>query len=223
MQRMRWAVALYLAIVTLAVSNAGCAPYVHDLSQTSASGYVDGFTSRESTDKLDALAASATAAARNKALGPATKADLQALVTAMGATLREQLVLTRDDLLDKALRVEIAKLRAELLGPETRKLVLALVDEVREGLAGAPLRADVDALLVESTPKIAALVTEAVKAALAPVKADADAEASKYKTVAIGLGAGGAVMLLALGVSLFELRRHRNLLAALLKRAGRAA
>ena len=212
---------LYVLLVAMAVVT-GCAPYVQSVSRSATAGAVDGLTSPEATWKLDGLSAEAAAAgvagAREEAFGPATMAEVRALVASLGASLREQLVLTRDGLLDETLRAEIAKLRLELLGPETRKLVLALAEEVREELLGAPLRADVDALLVDATPKIADLVTKAVQAALAPVKADASAEAEKYKTVAIGLGVSALALTAALGATVYLVLSHRKLLAALLER-----
>lgn len=221
---------LVVALVVALAFVSGCGSYVQSVSRSATAGAVDGLTSPDATWKLDGAAAEASAAgvagARDEALGPATTAEVQALVASLGASLREQLLLTRDEMLGKALQREIATLRTELLGPATRALVRAMVDEalggattqeiaaLREELVGAPFRADLDAL----RPNLAALV----QAALAPVKADADAEAAKYKTVAIGLGAGAAALLLALGVAIHELRAHRKALAAFLERGLRA-
>lgn len=209
------------ALLALCLFASGCAPYVHDLSQVSATGYVDGFTSDDSKKKLGGLATSVVGDARDKALDDDTTKRLQVLVDAMGASLRTNLLKTRDDLLDATLRAEIDAEVARL-SDELQDLVRALVDEalghdtlvragmLREELVGAPLRADVDAL----APHLSA----ALQASLDRVKADADAEASKYKAVAIGLGAGAFAMLVALGVVLHESRAHRKAIEALLAR-----
>lgn len=206
-----------LGLVLALLALAGCGSYVQTVSRNATAGAVDGLTSPDATWKLDGLAAEASAAAvagaRDEALGPATTAELRTLVETLGASLREQLVLSRDQLLDKTLRAELARLVAEALGPATRTQVAAL----REEILGAPLRADVGALLEEAAPKIADLTRVAVQSALAPVKADAEAEASRYRDVAIGLGVGAAALLLALGLAVHEIREHRKALKSLLE------
>jgi hypothetical protein len=195
-------------LLLCALALPGCAGGLSGVARTAASGATAGavaaLTAPAATKALDNLAAgaasSAVAAARDTALGDATRKDFVTLSSA----LRAELLTTRDELLDPA-AVSAA------LAP--------VVDDLRERALGAPLRADVDALIDEATPRLAAAVSTAVAKSLAPVRADVATTAEHYKNVALALAGGAALLLLALAFAVWELRRHRRVLAVLLHRA----
>jgi hypothetical protein len=176
-------------VLLLAALLAGCGGYVHDTAKTAAAGAVDAVTAPAAQKALDATAAGAARAASSAAVTAARDVVFSPATTRAAGKM---VVALGDDL-----RPQVALLREEL--------------------AGAPLRADVDKLIDEATPRLAAAVAKA----LAPIKADADAAASKYEKVAIGLAVAAGVLLLALAFSVWELRRHKRALGALLTGARR--
>ena len=182
-----------------------------------------------SKKKITDLAIAVTGAARDKALDADTTRESTALIRALSAEVRAQLIATRDEMLDKKFRAEIAALRTEMLGEATRKLLRAMIDEalgpmtrgevglLREEAAGAPLRKSVDDLLDEASPHL----TTALQASLASVKKDAEADAEHYKMVAVVLAAAMVVMVGALGVAVHLVRTHRTILKSVLDRLER--
>jgi hypothetical protein len=172
---------------------AGCGATLHDAGQSAAQGAVAALTSPATQAALDKEGAAAVGAARDELLGPVTREDLQKLVAALSAQIRQQVIALRTDLFDANLRAEVAALR--------------------EVLVGAPLREDLDALIDQAAPRLAAAIAQA----MLPVKNDAQAAAKTWEKVALGVGGASAVLLLALGFAIWELRRHRRALSALLK------
>jgi hypothetical protein len=144
----------------------------------------------------------AIAAARDEALGPATDIDLQAIVRDTGATTRQQLSAAEDELQGRLL---------DALGPATEARVAAL----REQLVGAPLRADLDALIDQETPRLAAAlqgaIAQSVQASLAPVKA----EEERWRPIAWAFAIGSAFLLVGLVFAVIVLRSHRKVIEAL--------
>jgi hypothetical protein len=175
----------------------GCGGFIHDAARSAAEGAVAGVTSTDAAAALTHAGREVVAGARDEALGPATKAQLEALVRTLGASLRQQVITLREDVLDSAdLRWEIGQLR--------------------EALVGAPLRADVDAMIDEAAPHLAAAVALAMEKALVPLREQADAASATWRTTALVVGGASLALLLALGVAIYELRAHRRAFAALL-------
>jgi len=204
-----------------------CASYVKGTTSTATTSAVTALTDDQSKKEFDALVSSAVAAARDQGLGPETQARLAAIVQALGEQiktlvndlgnqLRAQLVSTRDAAFDKTLDSDVAKLREELLGAETKQLVQQLLSELvasagplREQLVGAPLRADADALLSEVGPRIDA----AVQTSLTKIRTDADAEITKYKAL---IAVIGVLLLIVVGAAIVIVRSHRKMIDTLL-------
>ncbi len=216
-----------VALMLCACFCVSCASYVKGTASTAATTAVSTVTDPQSKKELDALVTSVVDTARDQALGPDTQAKLTALVQALGAQLqvlvktlaaelRAELLSTRDAALDWTLHDQVGKLREELLGEETRRLLAKLLADLladagplREQLVGAPLRQDADALLADVGPRLDALV----QSALSKARADADAEIAKYKLL---LAAAGLVLVGVLVVAVFLVRSHRKIIDALL-------
>jgi len=202
------------AVAIAALALAGCSPTLTGAGHNLGAGLVSSVTdsaARDDVSKLTADAAkSATAAARDELLGPDTEARAKAIVTDMGAALRQQI----DEALGASLRARVAAIVQAVLDEAA-----AEVPALRDQLVGEATRQDVDALIDEAAPHLAAAVQGAVASSLAPVKASADAEAAKWKPIAIGLGVGGVALLLALVAAVHVLWTHRKVIEALARRA----
>ncbi len=140
-----------------------CASYVNGTASTAATGAVSAVTDPQSKAELDALVTSVVGTARDQALGPETQAKLTALVQALGAQL-QALVKTFGD-----------QLRAELLSTRDAALDKTLHDQVstlREELLGAETRRLLAQLLAEILADAGPLREQLVGA---PLRKDADA------------------------------------------------
>lgn len=173
---------------------ASCAPTLSGWGHSAAQGALAELSSDAGI--------SAIAAARDVALGATTDAELQALVGDTAVTTRQQL-----DAAEHELQARLRDSLADALGPATEAHVGAL----REELVGAPLRADLDVLIAQETPKLAAAIAQSVQASLAPVRA----EEAKWRTAAVGIAVGAGCLLVVVVFLAFERRRHHRELAAL--------
>jgi hypothetical protein len=202
--------ALYAVLLAGLLLVCGCAPYASTLGHGATAGALSALVTPSAKAAIDDVAAGAVGAARDEALGPATSAKAESLVTTVGAAVRGQLSGAEADLFGERLRVLLRALIDESLGPAMREQAIALRDE----LTGPALRKAVDDLIDETAPHLAA----AVQTSLAPVRAGADAEADKYKTVAYAFGGSALVALVSLGVAIHMVRTHRRLIASLIER-----
>jgi hypothetical protein len=213
---MRW--------LLVSVGLVSCAPNLTNLGHEVGAGAVQAVTDDATKARLADMAQSATQAARDEALGPTTLAKLHVLTLQTGQDLRLQLAQTTSELdltplreqVRQAVRIEVD----EALGP----LTLQRVGALREELVGAPLRSDVAQLLDESSPRLTAIVRDAVTAAevaaVAPIKADADREAAKWRPIAVTFAVGTGLLLVCLVVAVIVLRTHRRAIRALERRMG---
>lgn len=185
-------------LFALLVVLSGCAGYVAQTSQQAAAGAVAGATTGQAATDIDRLAASATAAARDEVLGPATDALLQKIVADVGAEVRRQVaaVLTRE---------LVRALVDEALGRQT----LEEVDQLRETMFGQPLQTDVDAVIADAIPRLAQALQTQLQSTITPLRVEADQEAAKWRPVAYGFAAGSALLLVGLVVLLHH---HRKVL-----------
>ena len=87
----------------------------------------------------------------------------------------------------------------------------AAASSAREQVLGPVARRELDKMIDEAAPHLAA----AVQGAIAPVIAKADAEEKTWRNVALGLGAGALAILLVLWFAVAELRAHRRQIATL--------
>jgi hypothetical protein len=215
----------------LAVSFCGCAPYLTNWGQAATGGALADLGSDAGARELAAAASLLASAAVAAALNPATDAELQALARdtataaagAGGAEARAQAALFLE-----AFRPELHRMLVEE-GAALQCEVAAL----REEAVGAPLRADVAALLAEEGPLVTELLatmlakdgplvaallqqaaTQAASGALVTLKADADAEEKAWRPVAEGLGAGCVALVVLLGAAALEARRRGQILKA---------
>ena len=167
-----------------------CAPTISGWGHAAAQGAMS-----ELADGGAREVAYVVAAARDEALGPATNAEIQTIVRDTGATARRQLAdAVRDSL-------------ADALGSETE----ARIGVLREQLVGAPLRADIDTLIEQETPRLEAAIQGALTRSLAPMRA----EEERWRPVAVGLGVGASCLFLAVVALAIERRRHVKTIAKL--------
>jgi hypothetical protein len=197
----------------LAILCAGCGSYYTTSGHAAAQGALDDLTSPDAGARYAAVASEATRAAavtaREELIGPATRADATALVKAAGGELRVQLNAS-----GKVLRDELLRSVHGALGAKTLKDVAAL----REELAGAPLQADVDALVDSAAPHLAAAITTALSKVVVPVQAAADAEAARWKPIAVAFAIGCGLLLACLGFAGWLIRGHQRTIRALAAR-----
>jgi hypothetical protein len=196
----------------LLVCLSGCGGALQSGGDRVAAGAVDAVTAPAAQTRIDETVSSAVRAARDAALGSETEARARAVV----ATVDAQVLRDARKLGDE---FDLAMVRAA-----RDALSRAEVDELREGLVGAPLRSDVDALVDEAAPHLAAALRVAaqplvadlfrqVQAALQgvqAVKADADAEAAKWKRIAAAFAVGSGLLVIALWFAVALVRRHKR-------------
>lgn len=189
-------------LALLGALSIGCGGAVYNAGQRATQAAVDTLDSPKYKKELDDMAAEAAGAARDRALDADTAAKLVAI---------------RDAMLDEKLHVEIAGLREELLGAETRRLSLQLVDGAladvdaqiahwRETAFGQPLRDDFDALAADASGKLPGLA----QATMAPVQVTVASDASRVEHVAMWALAVLVAVLLTVQVV-----THRKLVAAI--------
>ena len=214
----------------------GCAPYFVAVGKDASSGAVDGLTTPDAEKKLAALTAAATKAARDEALGPATKEEvlsllrsidpeLQTVIAHSGKTAGGQVEALLGPTLQARMKKVVRASIDEALGPATQAEVSAL----REELLGVPLQKDLDEAIDSASPHLAQAVAQAVTASLVPVQADigkiqqsADAEAGKWKPVAIGFGIGTALLLACVALLGWVVRGHHKTIQAMRSEMARA-
>ena len=195
---------------------AGCSPFT-EWGHQAAAGAVDEITSADTTKRISALAAeaakSASDSARESLLAEATDLAVARIVASAGAATDAQVTL-----LGAHVRTMLRASIDEALGGKTKAGVAAL----REQLAGAPLRADVDALIDAAAPHLAQAVQQAVAGALVAVQADlakakaeGDSEAAKWRPIAIAFAIGAGFLLVGLVLAVFLIRGHQRTIAAL--------
>jgi hypothetical protein len=210
--------------VALLLSLTGCSSYYAASGRSAAQGALDDLTGPDAGARYAAVATEATRAARDELLGPVTRADATALVHAAGQQAQVEVsgvvgaageaaalhlaAITRAE--SRELRLTID----EALGGATLRDVAAL----REDLAGAPLRADVDALVDSAAPHLAAAITTVLSKVVVPVQAAADAEAGKWRPIAVAFAVGCGLLLLCLGFAGWLIRGHQATIRALAAR-----
>lgn len=164
----------------------GVANVVHDATQSGVSTLDSPVDKAELDDIARSLAATGATAARDVVLSPETTARVDALETRVVTRAQATLVATE--------RVVLADLEARapgivqavidrLTSPENVEKLLAILDEVRERFAGAPLRADIAAAAAEARQQAA------------QVRADADAEIAKYRWAVWAMGVMSLLLL----------------------------
>lgn len=202
---------LVALLSALAVATCGCAGYIHDSSANATQASIDTIHLPDNRQKLADVGGDMASAARTKLLDPKANADdINALSAAVLPPLRLQLTGARDD----------------LLGPDTRRLTVQLLDVVnpylatwRETLGGQPLRDDVHQLVEQEGPHLGAVAgaaaAQAVTQGLAAARVQVNAEAQSARTWAIDMGAILFVAIGAIVFAFYEIRAHRKLLAAI--------
>lgn len=214
----------WAALLCLLAECQGCAPLLSGASHDATSGVVSDLTSPATEKRLGVLAATATSAARDEALGPKTQAEASALVAALdpevqklvahtGAGARAQVDALVAGLVETRVRQAVRIAIDEALSPATE----LEADDLREQLLGAPLQKDVNAAIDSASPHLASAVAAAVKAGLAPVNADASRQEAKWEPIAVGLGVGVGLFFVCLLLAAWVIHTHHGVIAALMK------
>jgi hypothetical protein len=194
----------------------GCAGPLTNLGKDVATGITNSITSDAGSTELSTLTTELVASARNEALGPETKAQIQVLLAGAGDTANAEIQAILAPLKGQ-LQAIIRGAIDEALDEKTMEEVGAL----REQIVGAPLRNDLQLAVNGLTPQIDQAVQSAINASVAPLKATADAEATKWKPIALGfaIGSGFLFIGLILGLIMFIIheRSHAKVIEALSK------
>jgi hypothetical protein len=202
------------AVVTLAFASSGC---LTEWGRELSTGAVYGLTTPEATQRIGALASSASTAA-----GESVREEILGKKTDLAAT---RLIQTAGNSVDAELASLTPQIRSmvrlsidEALGKETQAEITAL----REQILGAPARADVNALLDSASPHVAQVLKDAVSGAVAPVEVDihqanaeASTEAAKWRPIAMAFALGCGLLLVAIVLAVILIRSHQKTLAAL--------
>lgn len=185
--------------------NGGVGAPVRDATSTAVLTLDSPASKQELDDAAKSLATSATDAARDEALSDATTAKLRALLRQLIADLHAELSRILADL-----QAQAPKIVRDSVDESLNAQTLSELAAAREELVGAPLRADLDALVDEAAAKIRAkeLIAES----------DAGKLAEKWKMIAAGFSLTAIFLLGAVLFMLHELKAHRADLLKLLKR-----
>jgi hypothetical protein len=197
------------AAAALALLAAGCGGYYTASAHAAAEGALDDLTSPAANVRYAQTVATVAQAARAEFLDPQTSTALTALVKDEGIVLRAEVASTVQTA-GAAARAELARTLRLTVDEALDETTLQEIAALREELAGAPLRADIDAVIDSATPHLATAVAQATARAVLPVQSAADAEASKWRPIAVAFAVGCALLCACLGFAGWVLREHQR-------------
>lgn len=185
----------------------GCGGYLTNWGTDLSKGVTNELVSDAGAAELSALTKDLVSSARNEALGPETNQQIQTLLTNAGKTTDAEteklLVVFREQL-----RLSVREAIDEALNEQT----LQEVGAVREQVAGAPLRADLELAISGMKPQLDQVVQSTIDTSIMSLQKAKDQEAIavhadlvKWKPIAIAFVIGSIFLLigLILGIILF--------------------
>jgi hypothetical protein len=193
--------------IPLLLLMSGCGATFSNIGKDTTHGVISVATDEESKKKIDSLLTDAVKSARDEALGATTQKELDAIVTNLKVQIK---IAIQEALSDPATLRSIDQAREELVGAPIR----ADGDALREELFGAPLQQDLNNLIDGASPHL----IQAIQGSVATIKIDAsglktqaDNEAAKWKPIAIGFAVGSGFLLVSLVVACFLLHYHMKM------------